>query len=109
MKPWSFSSLNHSIFPRCACTGRLAQSVDNAPPGQVVRRKLDPDAVAEHDPDSVALHPPGHVAERLVPVVELDAVHPVAERLDDLALHLDLLFLARDDVSHKYLRFPLRD
>src|SRR5205823_1016875 len=38
-------------------------------------------------------HPAGGVAERLVPVVERNPVLPVAERLEDLALELELLFL----------------
>jgi hypothetical protein len=38
-------------------------------------------------------HLAGDVAEDLVPVVELDLEHGVREGLDDLALHLDLLFL----------------
>ena len=51
------------------------------------------DAIAEEDPDPVAPHLPRRVSERLVAVVQLDPEHPVAEGLDHLALHLDLLFL----------------
>src|SRR5207248_3023398 len=45
-----------------------------------------------------ALHPAGRVAEHLVPVVETNLEGAVAQGLDDLALHLDLLFLLCDDV-----------
>src|SRR5438046_1629592 len=57
------------------------------------------DAAAQEHAGPVALHPPGGIAEHLVAVVEPDLEHPVAEGLDDLALHLDLLFLLGDDAS----------
>ena len=41
-------------------------------------------------------HLAGDVSEDLVPVVELDLEHRVREGLDDLALHLDLLFLGHE-------------
>ena len=41
----------------------------------------------------MAAHLAGDVAEHHVLVVELDAEHRVGQGLDDLALHLDLLFL----------------
>ena len=46
------------------------------------------------DADPVTAHLAGGVAEGLVAVVELDPVHAVPERLDDLALHVDLLFFS---------------
>ena len=46
---------------------------------------------------------PGGVAEHLVAVVETDAEHAAAEALDDLALHLDLLFLDSDGRSFRAL------
>src|SRR5688572_3288914 len=78
---------------------RLPVPVDDPPAGQVVRRKLDLDPVAGEDLDAVAPHLPSCVAERLVAVVERDAKHPAAKRLDDLAFQLDLLFLLGDDSS----------
>src|SRR5262249_2997967 len=71
-----------------------AVAVDDATAVEVVRGELDADAVAREDPDPVAAHLAGGVAERLVAVVECDPEHPVPQRLDDLALQLDLLLLA---------------
>src|SRR2546430_1456885 len=68
--------------------------VDDPPAREVVRRELDLDAVARQDPDPMAAHLPGRVAKRLVPVLELHPVFPVAQSLEDLALELDLLFLS---------------
>src|SRR5688500_13539886 len=76
---------------------RLPVSVDDPPARQVVRRKLDLDPIAGEDLDAVTPHLPGRVAEGLVAVVERDAEHPTAKRLDDLAFQLDLLFLLGDD------------
>ena len=44
----------------------------------------------------MAPHLAGCVAEGLMAVVELDAVHPVPESLDDLTLEVDLLFFLGD-------------
>src|SRR5215216_5742795 len=70
--------------------------IDDPAAREVVRRELDVDPVAWQDLDPVAPHLARGVAERLVAVVELDLVHAVAECLDDLALELDLVFLACD-------------
>src|SRR3954469_12421167 len=72
-----------------------AFAIDDAAAAQVVRAELDLDAVAGQDANAVAAHLAGGVAERLVAVVEGDAIHAVAIRLQHLALHLDLLFLLR--------------
>ena len=56
---------------------------------------LDLDAVTRSHPDPEPAHLAGRVGEHLVAVVELDTEHPAREGLEDLALHLDLLF-ARD-------------
>src|SRR5207253_5531575 len=69
----------------------LALAVDDPAAAEVVRRDLDPHAVARIDANPVAAHLAGGVAEGLVAVVERDLVHAVAEGLDDLALELDLL------------------
>ena len=55
--------------------------------------QLDADAIARQDADAEAAHLAGHVPEDHVVVVQLDAEHRVGERLDDLPLELDLLFL----------------
>src|SRR2546427_12526704 len=72
---------------------RLRRAVDDATAGQVVWRELDLDSIAWADPNSIPAHPTGRVAERLVSVVEDHSVLAAAERLDYVALDLDLLFL----------------
>src|SRR5215216_2864291 len=71
------------------------EAVHDAAAREVVRRQLDANAVARVHPDPEPPHLSGGVAERLVPVVEVDPEHAVPQRLDDLAGHLDLLFLVR--------------
>src|SRR5439155_16602807 len=78
---------------------RLSKSVHDPAARQVVRGQLDPHAVAEHDADPIALHPSAEIAERLVAVVELDAEHPPAQSLRDLAFELHFLVLLADDRS----------
>src|SRR2546427_12324530 len=68
--------------------------VDDPTPRQVVRRKLDLHPVSRQDPDAVTPHLPRRVAEGLVAGVDHDAILAVAQRFDDLAFALDLLFLA---------------
>jgi hypothetical protein len=77
----------------------LRLAVDDPTLGQIVRRELDLDPVARVDPDPVPAHPAGRVAECLVPVVEDDPVLAAPERLDHIALDLDLLFLLRHRAS----------
>ena len=71
-------------------------SIDDAGAVEVVGRDLDADPVAGEDADPEPSHLPGHVAEHFVAVVELHPEHGVRERLDHLALELDLLFLRQD-------------
>ena len=73
--------------------------VDDPRPIQVVRRDLNPDAVAREDADTEAPHLAGHVAQDLVAVVELHPEHRVRERLDDLPFELDLFFLRQAAAS----------
>jgi hypothetical protein len=92
--------------PACSArkTSALATSAvpeDDPAARQVVRRELDPHAVAREDPDPVAPHLPGRVAEGFMVVVELDPEHAAPERLDDLAFELDLLFLAGYAASNR--------
>src|SRR5680860_822557 len=61
---------------------------------EVVGRELDLHPVAREDADVVAAHLARDMAEHLVVVVELDLEHRVGQGLGDLALQLDLLFLA---------------
>src|SRR5215211_2882213 len=81
-------------------------SVGNAPAGEVVGRELDLDPVAREDADVVLAHLSGDLRQHLVPAVDLDAEHRARQGLDDLAFHLDLLFL----LSHYLLtrNAPLR-
>src|SRR5215216_3201399 len=72
------------------------EPIHDATAREVVGGELDPHTVAGVHPDPEPAHLSGGVAERLVPVVEVDAEHAVPERLDDLAGHLDLLFFVRD-------------
>src|SRR5581483_10078108 len=80
--------------PASGCEAALALAVDDPAAAEVVRGELDAHPVAGVDPDPVAPHLAGRVAERLVAVVEPDAVHPGAERLEHLSLDLDLRLLA---------------
>src|SRR6185503_3293710 len=77
----------------------LAVPVDDATSREVVRRELDLHSVAKEDADAIAPHLPRRVRKRLVAVVEGDAEHSIPQRLDDLAFHLDLLFLDGNDAS----------
>src|SRR3954470_636147 len=83
--------------PRSARTrrarARSAVPVDDAGAVEVVRRQLDADTVARKDADPEPAHLARNVAEDGVAVVELHAEHCVRQRLDDLALEFDLLFL----------------
>src|SRR3954451_24048794 len=60
---------------------------------QVVRAELDLDLVPGEDADVVLAHLPGDRGEHCMPSFELHPEHRARERLDDLAFHLDLLFL----------------
>src|SRR5262245_56286215 len=66
--------------------------VDDATAVQVVRGELDADPVAGGHAEPVAAHLSGRVGDHRVPVVERDPEHAAAERLLNLAVHLDLLF-----------------
>src|SRR5207237_319181 len=86
------------LEPRRARVALVArpEAVDDAAAVEVVRRELDPDAIAGIHADAETAHLAGGVAEGLVPVVETDPEHAVAKCLDDLAGHLDLLLFLRD-------------
>jgi hypothetical protein len=74
---------------------RLPVPVDDPAAVEVVWRQLDADAVAGKDADPESAHLAGGVPEGLVAVVQRDPELAVPERLDDLALELDLLFFFR--------------
>src|SRR5438093_11217803 len=67
----------------------LAVAVDDAAARQVVRRKLDADAVAGRDADEIATHAAGSVGDELVAVLELNLEHRVRESLRDGGVHDD--------------------
>src|SRR5215207_8706782 len=73
--------------------GSLLVAIGDPAAIQVVWGQLDLHPVAGQDADVVPPHLARDVAEHLVPIVELNLEHRVREGLDDLALHLDLLFL----------------
>src|SRR5215211_1578258 len=75
------------------CCGPLFVAIRDSPTVQVVWRQLDLDTVTRTDEDVGPPHLARNGTQDLVPVVELDLEHRVWEGLDDLALHLDLLFL----------------
>jgi hypothetical protein len=90
---------------RLSRAGVLAQSLlssvaamteDNATAREVVGGELDLDAISGKNTNAVAPHLARGIAKRFVPVVKRDPVHPVAKRLGDLALELDLLFFLGD-------------
>src|SRR4051794_7760275 len=92
-----------------AISSSSPMAVDDPRPVQVVRRDLDAHTVTGQDADAEAPHLARDVAEHLVAVVQLHPEHGVRERLDDLALELDLFFLGQelDDPDVRRLR-PLR-
>src|SRR3954451_23718247 len=81
-------------MPRIASiSSSSAMAVDDARAAEVVGGDLHADAIARQDADAVAPHLSCDMPEDLVAVVELHAEHRVGQRLDNLALELDLLFL----------------
>jgi hypothetical protein len=62
---------------------------------QVVRGKLDEDAVAGEYADEIHADFSGNVGQDAVTVGELDAEHCVRQRLNDRPLDLNRLFLGR--------------
>src|SRR5581483_11314769 len=75
--------------------GPSSVPVGDAAAGEVVGGELDLDAITRQDADVVLAHLPGDGREHCVAAVDLDPEHRARERLDDLALHLDFLFLDR--------------
>src|SRR3712207_1013350 len=72
---------------------RLAVAVGDAATREVVRRQLHLHLVAGKDADVVLAHLPRDLREDGVSAVDLHPEHRARERLDDLTVHLDLLFL----------------
>src|SRR4051794_6506886 len=73
---------------------RLLVAVGDSASVEVVWAELDLHLVAGEDADVVAAHLARDVPEDLVVILELHLEHRVGQGLKDLALHLDLLFLA---------------
>src|SRR5438067_4720857 len=71
----------------------LSEPVSDASALQVIRRKLDQDAVARQHLDEVEPDLAGDVGEHLVPVRQLHFEHRVGQRLLDDALYLNRVFL----------------
>jgi hypothetical protein len=76
-------------------TGRVRprSAVDDAAFREVVGREFHGDRVARQDPDVVLAHLPGDVRSHDVIVLQFHAEGRIGQGLDDLALHLDCLFL----------------
>src|SRR2546428_10926637 len=70
-----------------------AVPVGDSTAAEVVRAELHLDHVSRKNADVVLAHLPGDGRQNVVPGVELHPEHRARERLDDLAFHLDLLFL----------------
>src|SRR5205823_455877 len=60
------------VRPGCPLLVARPQAIDDAAAVEVVRRELDPDAVAGIHADAETAHLAGGIAEGLVPVVETD-------------------------------------
>src|SRR5215475_4176474 len=72
-----------------------AMPVGDSTAVEVIGAELDLDLVTRQDADVVLPHLPGDGREHGVALVELHPEHRARERFDDLAFHLDLLFLSR--------------
>src|SRR4051794_40719479 len=70
--------------------------------GEIVGGELDLDPVARKDADVVLAHLPGDRREHHRPVVDLDPEHRARQVLDDLAFHLDFLFLYGQTASSSW-------
>src|SRR3954451_633358 len=104
------SCSNAAMSERSPTGAPLPVAIDDAGAIEVVGRQLDAHAVAGQDADAEAAHLARDVPEHRVAVVELDAEHGVGQRLDHLALELDLLLLghgARDATQPFGLAPPL--
>src|SRR5579859_2472653 len=89
------------VFDARPAGTRSLQSVGDPTAGEVVRRELDPDAVAGQDSDEVHPELAADVSEDTVPVLQLDGEHRVRERFDDRPLNLD-----RVSLRHRRSCFP---
>src|SRR6478672_12005754 len=89
-----------------ACLDRqlagLLQAVGDSAAGQVVGRKLDPDAVPRQDPDEVHPKLAADVGQDAVAILQLDGEHRVGQRLDDRPFHFD-----RITFGHRRLASPM--
>src|SRR4051794_22604868 len=92
-----------------AMSASSPMAVDDPRPVEGVRRDLHAHTITGQDADAKPPHLARDVTEHLVAVVELHPEHGVRQRLDDLALELDLFFLGQElyDPDVRRLR-PLR-
>src|ERR687889_300351 len=81
--------LNYSVGREQVSPRPLFVPVDDAPAGQVVRRKLDDDPVLGKDADVVLPHLAADVSQHLVTIRELHPEHGVRQGLDHSAFDLD--------------------
>src|SRR3954452_22580418 len=78
----------------------LLVPVDDATPGEVVRREFHHHAVLREDPNVVLAHLAADVGEHLVSVGQLDPEHGVGKGLHYGALDLDHAFLLRHELRN---------
>src|SRR4051794_20197946 len=91
------------------CSRLSLVPVDDATPGEVVRRELHHDPVLGEDPDVVLAHLAADVGENLVPVAQLDAEHGIRQGLHNGALDLDHAFFLRHVLTNcSWCRLPFR-
>ena len=67
--------------------GPSSPNLSNPPPRPVALRQLDPNLVPGEKPGEVGAGAIGNVGQDLGPVLELNPVHAVGERLQDDPLH----------------------
>jgi hypothetical protein len=71
----------------------LLVPVGDTASSEVVRGQFHLNLVARENADVVHTHLPGDVCEHLVSIVEFDLEHGIRQRLEDLALENDRIFL----------------
>ena len=88
--------------------GALLEAIGNTAFGQVVRRQLDQDFVADEHADAILAHFAGGMAKDLVIVFEPNAEHCVGEQLHNLTAQFKQFFLCQNNpIGMKKSRGPL--
>ena len=93
VRAWRLDGRQGGRAIRSDCSLVSLVSIGDPTAGEVVRSEFHLDLVAWEDSDVVHPHLPGDVREHLVSVVEFDLEHGSRQRLEDLALEYDRIFL----------------